>query len=104
MYRDATRRLPEDSDVLRIASEGGDILLYPLQCGDLVHVSVVTFELFRMLAAQCGEGEESKSPQTVIQRDEDHALPSEWATPRARKGAAAKHESPTMNPDHDRKS
>ena len=38
MNGDATRGKPKDGDVVRIASEGGDVPLHPLQGGDLVHV------------------------------------------------------------------
>ena len=59
---------------VRIASERGDVLLHPLEGGDLVHVGVVALELFRMLAAQRGEREEAEAPQTVVEGDQDDAL------------------------------
>src|SRR6476660_6732329 len=31
-----TSRLAEDGDVAGVAAEGGDVLLHPVQCGDLV--------------------------------------------------------------------
>ena len=74
MHRDAARRLAEDGHVVRIASERGDVLLHPLEGGDLVHVGVVALGLVRMLAAERGEGEEAEAPQTVVERDEHDAL------------------------------
>ena len=77
MHRDAARGLAEEGHVFRIASERGDVPLHPLECGDLVHVGVVALELFRMLAAQCGEREEAEAPQTVVEGDQNDALPGE---------------------------
>ena len=85
MHRDAARGLAEDGDVVRIASERGDVLLHPLEGGDLVHVGVVALELFRMLAAQRGEGEETEAPETVVEGDQDDALLGELDPRRARR-------------------
>src|SRR6201989_1167101 len=103
MYRDAARRLAEDGDVLRVASECGDVLLYPLEGGDLIHVGVVAPGLFGVLAAERGEGEETQTPETVVEGDQDDTLPGEPGARRVRPGAAAEHEGAAMNPDHDRK-
>src|SRR6266571_3384525 len=102
MYRYATGGLAEDGDIFRITSERGNVLLHPLECGDLVHVSVVALWLFRMLAAQCREREETKAPQTVVEGDQDDALLGELDPGRARPRPAAEHEGAAVDPHHDR--
>src|SRR5947209_20042047 len=101
MHRDAARGLAEDGDVLRVAAERGDVPLHPLEGGDLVHVGVVALELFGMLSSQRGEGEETEAPQTVVEGDQDDALPGELTSRSARRGAAAEHESAAVDPHHD---
>ena len=85
MHRDAAGGLAENGDIVRIASERGDVLLHPLEGGDLVHVGVVALGLFRMLLAQRGEGEEAEAPQTVVEGDQDDALLGELDPRRAGK-------------------
>src|SRR5947207_14281756 len=102
MHRDAARGLAEDGDALRVAAERSDVPLHPLEGGDLVHVGVVAFKLFRMLSVKRGEGEETEAPQTVVESDQDDALPGELDPRSARRGAAAEHESAAVDPDHDR--
>src|SRR5919205_3853538 len=103
MYRDAAGGLAEDRDVLRIASERGDVLPHPLEGGYLVHVGVAALELFRALAAERREGEEAETPQTVVEGDQDDALPGELDSRIVRLRAAAEHEGPAVDPHHDRK-
>src|SRR5947209_8803034 len=99
MYRDAARRLTEDGDVLRIAPERGDVLLYPLEGGDLVHVGVVALGLFGVLAAERGEGEETQTPETVVEGDQDDALPGELDARSVWPRAAAEDEGAAVDPD-----
>ena len=77
VHRDAARGESKDRDVVGIASKCRDVLLYPLEGSNLVHVGVVALGLFRMLAAQRGKGKESEPPYAVIGCDQDDALFSE---------------------------
>src|SRR5438046_1036975 len=102
MYRYAAGGLAEYGDLFRSTAERGSVLLHPLECGDLVHVSVVALWLLRMLAAQCGEREKTQAPQTVVEGDQDDALLGELDPGCARPGAAAEHERAAVDPHHDR--
>src|SRR6266496_1066988 len=102
MYRDATRRLAEDGDILRIASERSDIPLHPLERGDLVHIGIVALDLFRKLTAQRGECEEPQAPQTVVEGDQDYTLLGEVVPRKVRLGAAAEYEGAAVDPHHHR--
>src|SRR6266699_312234 len=98
MHGDAARGLTENGDVLRVAAERGDVPLHPLEGGDLIHIRVVALEFFRMLLAQSGEGEETEASQTVVESDQDDALPGELEPRSARPGAAAHHKGATVDP------
>src|SRR3954465_3184404 len=102
MHRDATSRLSENGDIVRVTSERGDVLLHPFEGGNLVHVGVVALWLFRMFFAQGRESEETEAPETVVERDEDDALLDELDSGRPRRGAAAEYEGAAVNPHHDR--
>src|SRR5438093_5172692 len=102
MHGDAASGLTKNGHIVWIASERGNVLLHPLEGGDLVHVSVVAFGFFRMLLAQRGEREESESPQPVVEGDQDDSLLRELAPREVRTGTATEHESPAVDPDHDR--
>src|SRR5438874_2031153 len=55
-----------------------------------------------MLLAQGGEREEAESPQPVVEGDQDDSLLRELALREVRTGATTGHESPAVDPDHDR--
>src|ERR1044072_2465763 len=100
MYRDAARGLAEDGDVLRVASERGDVHLSPLEGSDLIHVGVVALGLFGVLAAERREGEETQTPKTVVEGDQDDALPGKLTARCVRPRATAEHEGAAVNPHH----
>ena len=100
VHRDAARGESEDRDVVRIASEPGDVPLHPLQGRDLVHVGVVALGLLRALAAERGEREEAEAPQAVVEAHQDDAILGELDSRRHRGGTTAAHESAPVNPDH----
>ena len=100
VHGDAARGEPEDGDVVRIAAEGGDVPLHPLQGRDLVHVGVVALGLVGALAAQRGEREEAEASQAVVEGDEDDALLGERRSRRARQRAGAAHEPAPVDPHH----
>ncbi len=65
-------RLAEDGDAVRIAAEGRDILLHPLQRRDLVEDALVAVDL--ALGGQFGMREEAEDAQTIVQRHHDDAV------------------------------
>ena len=66
MHRHPARRLPGDRDGLRIAAERGDILLDPLQGGDLIQKPTVARDAVTRLLGQLGMHVEAKQTQAVI--------------------------------------
>jgi hypothetical protein len=100
VHRDTARGESKNSDVVRIASERGDVLLHPLEGCNLVHVGVVALGLIRMFLAKRWEGEESETPHAVIRSDQDAALFSELGPRGVGRGARAAHEPAPVDPDH----
>src|SRR6185437_2701353 len=97
---DATGGKPEDRDVVRITSEGGDVSFHPLQGGDLVHVGVVALRLVGMFAAQRRKREEAEAPDAVVHGDKDNALPGEADARRVWRRTRAASEPASVDPDH----
>ena len=98
--RDTACGESKDSNVVWIASERGNVLLHPLEGGNLVHVGVVALRLIRMFLAKRREGEESETPDAVIGSDQDDALFSELSPRGYGHGARAAHEPAPVDPDH----
>src|SRR6266581_5580271 len=63
------RRFAKDRDVIRIASESGDVLLHPGESGDLVEHAEVSNAVTQV--------EEAIGSQTIVDGDADHSIASE---------------------------
>src|ERR1700686_4517511 len=66
------RRLAKNRDVVRVAAKSSDILLYPLEGGNLIEQSEVGISI--------AQEEESIYPQAIIDGDTDDAIASEITT------------------------
>ena len=66
-------RLAEDRDVAGVAAEGCDVLLDPLQRGDLVEQAVIARGVLRGFGAELGMGEEAQAADALGHRHDDHA-------------------------------
>ena len=75
--RDRARRLPEHRDALRIAAEGGDVALDPLEGRDLVQQTIVAGGMLGGLGRQHRVREEAKDPDTVVEADDDDSFGSQ---------------------------
>src|ERR1700751_1969058 len=87
------RRFAKDRDVIRIASESGDVLLHPGESGDLVEHAQVSNAVIQV--------EEAISTQTIVDGDADHSITGETRAIIGWHGPRSVGESATMNPDHD---
>ena len=70
----AAGRFAEDRDLVGIAAERGDVVLHPLQRGELVHEPVVGPHVVRRLGGQRGMREVSEPAEPEIHAD-DHDAP-----------------------------
>ena len=98
--RAAAGRLSEDRHRLRIAAEGRDIALDPLQRGALVHVAIVAVQLLRRLGEQRRMREEAEPAHPVVHADDDDTLRRERVG-RIKRGLTV-HERAAVNPHHHR--
>ena len=77
-------RFARDRHLLRIATEGDNVALHPLQRGELIEESIVAGSFTRR--GQRGMYEESEPPQAVVQAHHDQALARERAAVEYRRG------------------
>src|SRR6185437_8542055 len=73
IHRHGPRGFPADRDLRRTATEGRDVLVNPLQCGDLIEQPVVAGRMMRGLGGQLRMREEPEDSQAVVRGDYDHA-------------------------------
>src|SRR6185437_13906898 len=73
IHRHGPRGFPGDRDLRRIATEGRDVVVNPLQCGDLIEQPVVAGRMMRGLGGQLRMREEAEDSQAVVRGDYDHA-------------------------------
>jgi hypothetical protein len=73
-YRVPAGRFARNGDPIRIAAKRGDVVFDPLQRGDLVPKGLVPGGVVGCLRGKLGMGEEAEHAETVIYRDEDHAV------------------------------
>jgi hypothetical protein len=98
----AAGRLSEDRDVRRVAAEGRDVGLHPLERGDLVERAEVARGVARVAAlAQRRVPEPAERAEAVVERHHDHAMQGGQAAAvveaRGADGVAA-----AVDPDHHR--
>src|SRR5690606_19054932 len=102
MNRNSASRETKNCYVIRITSKGRNVFLYPLQCGNLVHIGIAAFHFFRMLFAQRGEGKMAKTSQSIVNSRQDNILFGERISCRSRTCATTSGKSTSVNPDHHR--
>src|SRR6185437_4003716 len=73
IHRHGPRGFPGDRDLRRIATEGRDVVVNPLQCGDLIEQPVVAGRMMRGLGGQLRMREEPEDSQAIVRGDHDHA-------------------------------
>ena len=95
---DAARRFAEDGHLGRVATECGDVVLYPFERGNLVEDAIVARHVFGILGTQSRMGEETQSAYTVVDGDEHNALAGYRGTIVVRGGAHGK--TAAIDPDH----
>src|SRR5260370_33081815 len=89
----AASRLAKDGDVLRITTEGSDILLHPDEGRDLVEQAEV--------GALVTQVEEAVHAETVVDGHADHSVSGEATAIIIGYGTRPVRKSTAMNPDHD---
>jgi hypothetical protein len=99
-HRAAARRFSENCHRLRVAAEGRDVALNPLERGTLVHVAVVAAHIVGRLSRQRRVGEEAEPAHPVVHADDDDTLLRQRVGRVKRR--APMHEPPAVNPYHHR--
>src|SRR5690554_103014 len=94
MYRYTTGRFTENSNIIGITTKCGDIIPYPFENCDLIHVGIAAFRFFGMFFTQSRESKMTEAPQPVIESYQDYSLTGKLFSPRGRVGSA----SPTKAP------
>jgi hypothetical protein len=64
--------LAEDHNVIRVATELGDILLDPFQGLDLVEDTIVAGYSVRALSCKLGVSQEAENAETIVDRHKDN--------------------------------
>ncbi len=72
--RERAGRFAKDRDLVRVAPERGDIAPDPLERRDLVQQAKVARGVVPRLPGELGMGEESESPEPIVQADDKDAL------------------------------
>ncbi len=99
----AARRLAEDSDVVLVPAERGDVRLDPLHRGLLIQKAVVSGRVRRILGREGAVPEKSEGADPVVHRhDHDVSLRDQVIPVVGRGAAAAEDERAAEDPDHDR--
>src|SRR5262249_29640470 len=93
-------RFAEDGDVVRIASERGDVVLDPLQREILIEVAVVAGGMLWRFGGQFRYGEQTEDAQAIVEGNQDQAVASEGVTIVASLRACADGERAAVDPDH----
>ncbi len=101
MHADAARRFSEDGHALRIAAEGRDVVLHPLQRELLVEDAVVAGDAGGGLGAERRVREKSERADTVVDRDH-HDVARVHELGRVVVVALADLEGAAVDPHHDR--
>ena len=96
---DAAGRFAEDRHLVRIAAEGRDVLLHPLQAGDQVLQAIVARNVMRRLGAQLRVRQETERSDAVGDADQDHAFPGQMLTVVDRGRGGAEGEPAAIDPD-----
>ena len=78
LHRHGAGAFTEDGDIPGVAAEGRDVLLHPLQGGDLVHQAVVAEPApVGVLGGQSRVGEVAEATQAVVDRHHHDATPGQ---------------------------
>ena len=101
-HRERSRALAKDGHVFGIATEGGNIAVYPLQSRNLIEQAVVPGGFLVRLGGQFFEREKSENSQAIVHGNDDHTLPRKHPAVLPWLGGCAGHESSSVNPDHHR--
>src|SRR6266496_3864408 len=88
------RRLAKDRDVRGITTEGGDVLLHPGECGDLIEQTEV--------GNAVSQEEEAIGSETIVEGDADDSIAGETRAIIGWHGSRSVGKGAPMNPDHDR--
>ena len=94
-----TGTLSEDGDIVGIAAELCDIVVYPLQGSHLVVGAIVPRCAVRVLCRQFGVGKEAEDAQTIVDGDENHTPLSPCITVHRNLMAIAVEIGPAMYPE-----
>ena len=94
--------LAEDGDVVRVAAEGANVVLYPLQSRKFVQQAVVAAGAMFRLGAQCRVGEKSPRSKAVVDAHYDHTLACQLGAVEDRRMGKSNAMGATMEPNHHR--
>src|SRR5690606_34299869 len=103
MYRNTSRRFTKNGDIIRVSSECSYVLLHPLECSDLVHVSITTLGFLWMFSGEGRKCEMPQSSEAIIEVYQNNTLPGKLRPPGFRIGTATANKSTTIYPDHNGK-
>lgn len=93
------RAFADDRHVVGIATEPGDVVVHPLERGDLVHQPVIAARP-ALLGRELRRRQKAKHAEAVLHPDRDHALPRPVRIRRAARRARAVRAA--VDPHHDR--
>ena len=96
---DGACTLAKDGDIRGVATEVGNVALYPLESEDLVEDAIVATMALRILLCQCGMGHEAKGSSAIFDTDNHHTTQGE-VTPQVAT-IPLRLETTTMDPYHD---
>src|SRR5262249_10225167 len=94
-------RFTEDRDVPRIAPELGDVLLYPLERGDLVQQPIVARRSVRRFLGQLWMREEAKGAEAIVDRHQHDTLHGKRSAVGRRHSRRPYGQRASVYPDHD---
>ena len=100
--RHGTSRFAHDGDAVRVAAEGLDIVLHPLDGSNLVHETIVAGTLIGGLLGELRMGEESEDTLTIVGCDGDDALARHCIACISRFASAASHQSSAVEINQNR--
>ncbi len=99
---DGAGRLAEDGHVARVAAEGADVLLHPVQGRYLVQNAVVAAGVLRGLGREGRVHQEAERAEPVVDADQHHARPGQRGAVVGLLGPAALVQAAAVHPDHHR--
>lgn len=100
--RHSSGGLAKDCHVCGVAPKCADVPLHPSEQEDLIHQPVISDRHCPRAASQCGMGQETKAPQSIVERDNHDAMTGKCRSVVYGKTRRALCKTAAVNPNHDR--